>query len=101
MAAMRFVAVLFFAFALLGALPAHADINQKEAGEIARNNNCLPKKIDVYRQSIGSHGSTVYKVDCNLPKAADANAPKTADALLINCQENLCEVLRPMAGESK
>jgi len=102
MAVMRFVTAIFFALALLGAsLPVWADINQNEAGEIARNNNCTPKKIDVYQQSVGSDGGTIYRVACNMPKVADPNAPKTADALLISCNENLCELLRPVAGESK
>jgi hypothetical protein len=99
---MRFVTAIFFSLALLGiACPARADINQNEAGEIARNNNCTPKKIAVYQQSVGSEGDTIYRVDCNLPKVSDPNAPKTADGLLIGCKENLCELLRPVAGESK
>src|ERR1700735_447387 len=99
---MRFAAVLFFALALTGfAVPAHADIDQIEAREVARNNNCTPAKIDVYQQSLGSQGSTIYKVDCTLPKMADPNAPKTDSSLLISCQDSLCDLLRPMAGETK
>jgi hypothetical protein len=99
---MRFAAAIFFIFTLsLAAQPARADINQNEAGEIARNNNCPPKKIDIYQQSVGAEGSTIYQVACNMPKVSDPNAPKTADALLISCKENLCEVLRPVAAESK
>ena len=99
---MRFAAAIFFALTLTGiALPVRADINQNEAGEIARNNNCTPKKIDIYQQSVGAEGDTVYRVDCNLAKTSDPNAPKAADALLISCKENLCEVLRPLAGEGK
>jgi len=101
MAVMRFMAAIFFALTLLGAAaPAWADINQVEAGEVARNNNCPPKKIQVFQQSVGSEGGTIYRVDCNLPKMADANAPKGADALLINCKKNLCALLRPMTAEA-
>jgi hypothetical protein len=102
MAVMRFAAAIFFVLTLVFlAMPARADINQVEAREVARNNNCTPSKIAVYQQSLGSEGTTIYKVDCNLPKTDDANAPKTANALLISCRDSLCELLRPMEAESK
>src|SRR5277367_466217 len=98
---MRFVPAILFAFALFAAVPAHADIDQIQAREVARNNNCLPTKVDVYQQSLGSEGTTVYRVDCTVPKTSDANAPKGANALLVTCARNLCELLRPLAAEAK
>ena len=75
-----------------------ADIDQIQAREVARNNNCTPSKIDIYQQSLGSEGTTVYRIDCSVPKTSDANAPKGATALLVSCKDNLCELLRA-AGE--
>ena len=99
---MRFVAAILFAFTLFGAAqPAFADIDQVQAREVARNNNCTPKKISVYQQSLGAEGTTIYRVDCTMPKTDDANAAKSADALLVNCKDNLCELLRPVEGETK
>src|SRR5277367_4166471 len=98
---MRFVPAILFAFALFAAVPAHADIDQVQAREVARNNNCTPTKVDTYQQSLGSEGTTTYQVICAAPKLTDANAPKPATALLVTCKKNLCELLRPMAGETK
>jgi hypothetical protein len=99
---MRFVAAIFFALTLFAAArPAFADIDQVSAREVARNNNCTPAKISVFQQSLGSEGTTIYRVDCNMPKTDDANAPKGADALLVSCKASLCELLRPLAGETK
>lgn len=70
-----------------------------DAREVARLNNCPPKKVEVYRQSLGAQGRTIYRVECNLPKAKDESAPKGADALLIQCDGSLCQFLR--AAESK
>jgi len=102
MAVMQRMIAILFALALLGAaFAARADTNQVEAREVARINNCMPKKVAVYQQSVGSEGATLYRVDCAMEKTSDANAAKGADALLISCRENLCELLRPMTGESK
>ena len=98
---MRIIAAFLFVFVLCATLPAHADIDQIQAREVARNNNCTPTKVDVYTQSLGAEGTTVYKIDCTVPKTADANAPKGASALLVSCKDNLCELLRPLAAESK
>ncbi len=70
----------------------HAD--QATVKEVARINNCPPKKIEVYQQSMGQEGETVYRVECNMPKAVGGTAP-TANALLIQCKDSLCELLRP------
>src|SRR5277367_6746784 len=102
MAAMRFVAAILFVLTLFGAAPpAFADIDQVEAREVARINNCTPTKISVFQQSLGTEGTTIYRVDCNMPKTDDPNAAKTANALLVNCKKNLCELLRPLTAESK
>jgi hypothetical protein len=89
------------AFALLFclcALPAHA--GTAEARDVARANNCTPKKIEVFQNSLGTVGKTVYQVTCNLPKSsnADKDAP---DALLIACQESICSLLRPVSAAKK
>lgn len=81
---------------LLTALPAYA--GQPEARDIARQNNCIPKKIEVYQNSMGSVGKTIYQVTCNLPKTTDKNAAAGPDALLIACDGSLCELLRPVAS---
>ncbi len=102
MAVMQRMIAILFALALLGvAFAARADTNQVEAREVARLNNCTPTKVDVYQQSLGSEGATLYRVGCALQKTSDASAAKGADALLISCRENLCELLRPMTGENK
>ncbi|HUY67883.1 MAG TPA: hypothetical protein VMV79_01105 [Alphaproteobacteria bacterium] len=96
---MRFAAAIFICVLMLGiALPAHADLAQVQAGELAMANNCPPKKIDVYRASIGSGDSTTYKVECTMPKVTDPNAPKGNGALLIRCDGELCQILDPMAA---
>ncbi|MDP9127939.1 MAG: hypothetical protein M3N08_06750 [Pseudomonadota bacterium] len=80
------------------AFPAKAD--QAEVREVARLNNCPPKKIEVFQQSLGPEGQTIYKVQCNMPKLADEKN-KGADALMIGCQDSLCELLRPYQDEKK
>jgi len=100
MAAMKCMAAIFFALAVLGATgPARADINQISAREVARNNNCTPSKIDIYQQSLGPEGSTVYKISCMVPKVTDDKAPKGADGLLVNCRDSLCALIRPTAAD--
>ena len=97
---MRRAAALFFAAVLiLGfACPARAD--QAEVREIARNNNCPPKKIDVYQQSLGTEGQTIYRVQCTMPKVVD-DASKGPDELLIGCRDSLCALLRPYEEQKK
>ena len=86
--------------ALLAAVPAFA--GQPEAREVARINNCAPKKIDVYDNQLGREGKTIYLVSCALPKTVDKDAPKDApDALLISCDDSLCEMLRAVAPAKK
>src|ERR1700692_3376414 len=102
MAVMKFVAAILFALALsCAAAPAWADINQISAREVARNNNCTPSKVDIYQQTLGAEGSTIYKISCTLPKTSDDKGPKPADTLLIACRDSLCALVRPMAGDEK
>ena len=97
---MKFLLALSCGF-LLCAAAAYAD--QPEAREVARLNNCPPKKIEVYQQSLGSEGATIYRVECTLPKTvgASANAAAMPDALLISCDKSLCELLRPVKEDKK
>jgi hypothetical protein len=74
--------------------------DQVTAREVARINNCLPKKIDVYQDSIGMSGQTIYRVDCTMPKMTGTAAPGP-DALLISCDESLCTLLRSLTTEKK
>jgi len=98
MAVMRFVAAIFF-ISLFASGAAHA-ADQAQAKEVARINNCPPKKIEVYQQTLGADGKTIYRVDCNMPKSSD-DSVKGADALLISCDQSVCEMLRPLQGDSK
>ena len=85
---------------LLSATPSYA--SQADAREVARINNCPPKKIEVYQQKLGASGETVYRVECNLPKAAGpADASPQANALLIGCKDSLCTLMRPITGDKK
>jgi hypothetical protein len=89
----------FLCLSLFASLPAQA--GQPEAREVARTNNCTPKKIDVFQNAVGGSGKTVYQVTCNLPKITDKDSPAGPDALLIGCDQSLCEVLRPITLEKK
>lgn len=72
-----------------------------DAREVARLNNCIPKKIEVYRQKLGADSQTVYQVECNMPKAKDESSPQSASAMLVQCNGSLCEMLRRVAPASK
>jgi len=85
-----FVISLLF---LLYATPAHADKSQ--AREVARLNNCMPKKIEVYDKKIASNIQTIYKVGCIIPKAVGSGSKKDT-ALLIRCNGSLCSLMRPI-----
>lgn len=93
---MRVAKFLFLLYLLIGAGAAQA-ASSSDAREVARNYNCPPKKIEVFQQSLGREGKTVYRVECNLPKAKDENAVQTANALLVQCNGNLCTLLRSVA----
>ena len=94
----RLIAVLLALSALLGASLAHAA--PADAREVARLNNCTPKKIEALSQSLGDQGTTLYNVTCVLPKGKE-DAPKGPDALLIKCDGSICEMLRPIKTEQK
>jgi hypothetical protein len=84
--------------ALFLAHPAYA--GQSEAREVARLNNCPPKKIEVVQNFLGSAGKTVYRVTCNLPKTTEEGAGGP-DAVLIGCDQTLCTLMRPVSTEKK
>jgi hypothetical protein len=99
MAVMRIVTAIFlFTLTLSLAQNANAD-DPAQAKEVARINNCSPKKVEVYQQTLGIDGKTIYHVDCNVPKGK-SDTP-TANALLISCDENLCELLRALPPDTK
>jgi cytochrome c5 len=85
--------------ALLAATAAHAD--QPEAREVARINNCTPKKIEIFQNALGSNGKTIYQVTCNLPKTTDKESKGGPDALLISCDQSLCTLIRPITLDKK
>jgi hypothetical protein len=104
MAGMRFAIVLCALSLVLSFAPTpFAQADQPEAREVARINNCPPKKIEVYQQSLGGEGKTIYRVECVMPKTVgdSANAAPQATALLISCDQSLCELLRPVTEEKK
>ena len=96
--AMTFLSMGF----LILALPSPAFAGQAEVRDVARVNNCPPKKIEVYQQILGDAGETVYRVECVLPKVVggDKDAPQPS-AMLISCVQNLCIMLRPIADTKK
>jgi hypothetical protein len=96
---MRKAVVFLFLFTLITG--AEAKAASADAREIARLNNCIPKKIDVYQQTLGNEANTIYRVECNLPKTADEKASPSASAVLIQCAGSLCEFLRPLSLENK
>ena len=97
---MRRLGAAFLVTALLCGITYSARADQPEVKEIARNNNCPPKKIDVYRQSLGTEGQTIYRVQCIMPKVAD-DTNKGPDELLIGCRDTLCTLLRPYEEPKK
>ncbi len=79
----------------------HAQAATADAREVARLNNCPPKKIEVYQQSLGAAGKTIYRVTCNLPKAADQEAAPMADAILVQCAGSLCSMMNSVKSQNK
>lgn len=96
---MRIVTAIFL-FALLAVASNANAADQAQAKEVARLNNCPPKKIEVFQQTLGIDGKTIYHVDCNMPKSKSEGAP-TSNALLISCNESICELLRSLPPDSK
>ena len=99
---MRHLVTAIF-FALILALPGTVKAGQAEVRDVAIANNCPPKKIEIYQQSLGENSDTVYRVQCTLPKTVGAaeGAGKPPDALLIGCKQNLCDVMRPVSVDAK
>lgn len=91
---MRILATLLIVGITLYALPTEA--GTAEARETARQNNCVPKKIQIYQQKLGNNPPTIYRVDCIEPKTVGENIIKTPPAILVECQTNLCSMLRPI-----
>ncbi len=85
-------------FVLIIPFPAFAGLS--DAREVARINNCQPKKIEVIQNFLGNRGKTVYRVMCNLPKTT-SESPTGPDAILVGCDQSLCEFMRPVSTENK
>jgi hypothetical protein len=98
---MRFYLSAVAAFAIAFLLPLTVYAGQPEAREVARMNNCTPKKIDVYSNAVGGGAKTIYQVTCTLPKTTDKAASGGPDALLIACDQSLCDMLRPITLDKK
>ncbi|MFA4994066.1 MAG: hypothetical protein WC521_02040 [Bdellovibrionales bacterium] len=81
------------------AAPAFAGTS--EVREVARLNNCPPKKIEVVQNFLGGAGKTVYQVSCNLPKMTGSESASGSDAILIGCDQSLCTLMRPISAEKK
>jgi hypothetical protein len=94
-ALMRFL-VFILCMAVFFSVGRPALAGMAEAREVARQNNCLPKKIEIYEQRLGSNPATLYKVACIEPKTVGQNTTKTPSAILVQCDANLCSMLRPL-----
>lgn len=97
---MRRIAMSLFLGLALGSIPAAtACAGVAEARDVARQNNCAPKKIDVVSQAVGLDARTVYRVSCTAPKT-DGDQGAQIDAVLVACTGGLCSFLRgvPAAG---
>ena len=88
-------------FILAALLTSPAMAGTSEAREVARLNNCTPKKVEVFQNSLGGSGKTVYQVSCTLPKSVGSEEAKGPDALLIGCAQSLCELIRPISIQQK
>jgi len=92
---------LFVTFLFLLALlstPSYAGV--AEARDVARLNNCAPKKVEIFQQKLGDTLQTIYRVSCIEPKVVDDKAPKSASAMLVRCDGSLCEMLRAVDSSS-
>jgi hypothetical protein len=80
-----------------------AEAGQAEVRDVALSNNCPPKKIEIFRQSLGADGTTIYQVQCVLPKIVGTtdSAAKPPDGILVSCKQNMCDMLRPVTLEKK
>lgn len=88
---MRKRAVIIGIGILLGASATFA--GDAELRDVAQQNGCPVKKITLLRQKVGPDGNLTYKVDCNLPKAAEQK-DSTPPSITIICRLNLCQTVR-------
>lgn len=96
---MRKLIFVILAGVLLYALPARA--GQAEAREVARINNCNPKKIEVVANNLNQSSQTVYRVDCIMPKIRADGEPNQSEAVLIRCDGTICGLLRAVPKDAK
>lgn len=99
---MKLITAILFLCAFIGSsCPVWA--GQAEVRDVALANNCPPKKIEVYKQSLGADGETLYQVQCTLSKTVGTADPgtKPADAILVSCKLNLCEMTRMVTLDKK
>ncbi len=87
--------------ALLALAPVPAFAGQAEVRDVALANNCPPKKTEVYQQTLGQMGETVYRVECTVPKTVNADAAPPANAVLISCVQNMCSLLQTVSADKK
>ena len=80
-------------------MPAYAA--QADAREIARINNCSPKKIEVISQTLGQDSQTLYRVECSMPKMTGDVSANTATALIVRCDGAICAMLRALSGSEQ
>lgn len=93
--------VFFAVLAVIALCPLPCHAGTAEARDIARLNNCLPKKVEIYQQKMGGDAQTIYRVECIEPKVVNENAPKMASAMLVRCDGSICEMLRPFDTTTK
>jgi hypothetical protein len=91
----------FVTFCLVLFLVDPAYAGQSEVREVARLNNCTPKKIEIAQNFLGGEGKTVYQVTCTLPKTTETESAEGPDAILIGCDQSLCTLIRPVSAEKK
>lgn len=91
--------MLIASFCLVATLSAARASSPADAREVARLNNCPPKKIEVFSQALGVTGKIIYRVSCNMPKSVGQEklpeGTKIPDAVLIECTANMCDYMRP------
>lgn len=71
--------------------------------EVARMNNCPPKKVEVFQQGLGNTAKVTYRIDCIMPKATGAkdSKDKPPESILVSCEGGLCDFLRPFVADKK
>lgn len=96
---MKKTLALFSMFFMIGTSTTQAA--PSDAREVARINNCPPKKIEVFQQTLGIDGKTVYRIDCNMPKTKEEKTGPSANAILVQCHGSLCGLLRTIGNDEK